>query len=490
MKVVKSMKYDVIIIGAGVTGSAVAREVSRQNRSVLVLEKNADVCEGSSKANSGIVHGGYDAKPGTMKAKMNVRGNELMEETCRTLDVPFKRNESLVLAFSQEDVDGLRELLARGEENGVPGLSIIYRDELLELEPNLSDKAYAALRVPTGGIVCPFELTMGFAENAAMNGVEFHLAEPVTAIAPAADGQEGYQVTTTKDTYEAKIVINAAGVYADKIHAMVSKVPMSITARRGEYCLCDKSVGNLVSRTIFQLPGKLGKGVLVTPTAHGNILIGPNAEDIEDKEGTCTTAEGLAEILAKAADSVKTVPSRQVITSFAGLRAHEAGGDFIIREAEDAKNFIDVAGIESPGLTSAPAIGEYVAGLLQEMDPVSLKENFIAERKRVLQISGMSAEEKAAMIRENPAFANVICRCETVTEGEILAAIHRPLGATMLDGVKRRTRAGMGRCGAGFCSTRVVAILARELGISPEEVTKFGGDSKILVSEGEEVSAE
>ncbi len=479
---------DVIIIGAGVSGAAIARELSRYERKVLVLEKESDVCEGTSKANSGIVHAGHDAVPGTLKARLNVEGNRMMDVLSRELDFPFKRNGSLVLSFEEEGREGLLELLERGRKNGVEGLCIVEPDKLRELEPNLSPDVKAALYAPAGGIVCPFGLTIALAENACENGVEFKLDTTVEKIEKMpvtgeGAGKEGflYRVHTDKGCFEAPVVINAAGVYADVLHNMVSEKKLHITARRGEYCLLDRTVGNLVSHTVFQLPTKMGKGILVTPTVHGNLLLGPTAQDIENKEATCTTGEGMGKVLEQAAKSLKDLPSKSVITSFAGLRAHEDGGDFVIGEAEDAPGFIDVAGIESPGLTCAPAIGVYVANLLQSIRPAALKKDFKAYRKGVPGMSLATDEEKQRLIKENPAFANVICRCEQVTEGEILAAIHRPLGATTLDGIKRRTRAGMGRCQAGFCAPKTVEILARELSADMAQITKSGKDSGFLV---------
>lgn len=470
--------YDIIIIGAGVSGCAIARELSAYDRKVAVLEKASDICEGTSKANSGIVHAGYDAKPGTKKAVLNVRGNALMEALSKQLDFPFQRNGSLVLCFEEEDREKLQELLEKGRKNGVKDLRIVEKEELLRLEPNLSDKAVAALYAPSGGIVCPFGLTIALAENACVNGVEFHLDTEVKGIEKV---EEGYRLETAKGVFLSRMVINAAGVYADDFHNMVSGRKLHITPRKGEYCLFDKTVGDYVSHTVFQLPTKYGKGVLVTPTVHGNLMIGPTAVDIEDKEGVDTTSFGLADVLEKGAISIRSVPTGKVITSFAGLRAHEDGGDFIIGEAEDAKGFIDVAGIESPGLTCAPAIGEYVAEIVQKMMPARKKADFIAERKGISEMAAVCKEERQKLIHENPAYANVICRCELVTEGEIMDAIHRPLGATTLDGIKRRTRAGMGRCQAGFCSAKTVEILARELGKDIGEITKAGGESVFLI---------
>jgi len=480
-------RYDVIVIGAGVSGCGIARELSKGERRVAVLERALDVCEGTSKANSGIVHAGHDAIPGTLKAKLNVLGNAGMETLSKELDFPFKRNGSLVLCFDEEGLPALEELKERGRQNGVPGLEILTKEQVLSMEPNLSQEIVAALYAPTGGIVCPFGLTIAFAENAAENGVEFYLGHEVTAIFPemGETGKPLYRITAGGEEFEASVVVNAAGVYADVIHNMVSEKKMQITARRGEYCLMDKNVGNLVTSTIFQLPSKMGKGILVTPTVHGNLLVGPTAENLEDKEGVYTTAEGIEKVLKMGARSAKQVSGRQVITGFAGLRAHlgeeqSKYSDFVIEQVQDAPGFFDVAGIESPGLTCAPALAEYVADLVQRYAPVPEKKDFKARRKGISSMALASDEEKKRLIAENPAYANVICRCELVTEAEIVEAIHRPVGATTLDGIKRRTRAGMGRCQAGFCSPKTLEILARELSVDQSEIKKSGADSVIL----------
>lgn len=455
--------YDVIIIGAGVTGCAVAREFSKYEGKVLVLEKASDIGEGTSKANSGIVHAGFDAIPGSLKAKLNVSGNQMMEQLSKDLDIPFQRNGSMVLCFQEQDIPKLEELMKSGIENGVKDLAILRKEEIKRREPNVSEEAVAALFAPGGGIVCPFHLTLALAENAFENGVEFKLNTEVTKIMKK---DQTFLICTNQGDYQSKIVVNAAGVYADVFHNMVSKKTIQIIPRKGEYCLMDKAVGKMVTSTLFQLPTQYGKGVLVTPTVHGNLLIGPTAVDILDKEGIQTTQEGLDSVLNKASLSVKTLPKRQIITSFAGLRAHEKGGDFIIGEVEDVEGFVDVAGVESPGLTCAPAIGEYVVQLILQKMPSAEKKNFKATR---------------VGIKKEDHYGQVICRCEMVTEGEILAAIHRPLGATTVDGVKRRTRAGMGRCQSGFCAPKTVEILARELGKKPEEITKAGGNSFFLM---------
>lgn len=490
--------YDAVIIGAGVVGSAIARELSRYQIKACVLEREEDVCCGTSKANSAIIHAGFDATPGTLKAKLNVRGNAMMDALSRELDIPFKRNGSLVVCTKDQDRSGLLTLLEKGKANGVPDLRIVERDELLTMEPNLADDVTCALLAPTGGIVCPFHMTMALAENAANNGIEFYLNTEVTGIDKNEDGYQiharrkdgicsGNTLSAGEHTFSTKAVINAAGVYSDWMNNLVSVHSLSIVPRKGEYMLLDKAAGAHVSHTIFQLPSAMGKGVLVTPTVHGNLLVGPTASDIHNKEGVNTTADGLDYIGKTAALSVKDIPLRQVITSFAGLRAHEAGNDFIIGEADDAPGFFNAAGIESPGLSSAPAIGEYVAGLLR--DKYGLKDNpsFCGSRQGILNPNTLTIAERNELIQKQPAYGNIICRCEMITEGEIMDSIHRTLGARSLDAVKRRTRAGMGRCQAGFCSPRTMEILEREVPMSIYDITKNGGTSTFVVGRNKEI---
>ena len=513
---------DVVVIGGGVTGCAVARELSRYDLKVCLLERTEDVCSGTSKANSAIIHAGYDAAAGSVMAKMNVEGNRLMDQLAADLDIPFRRNGSLVLCFSEEDMPGLHELYVRGVTNGVPELRVISGDEARRMEPNLTDEVVAALYAPTGGIVCPFNMTIALAENACENGVGFHFLTEVTEIRKCGEGYElsvretgertdgptgdGYKAEcedgtgaagkTAADHQEAEVpengairtlttrfVVNAAGVYADRFHNMVSRRRISITPRRGTYCLLDQEAGHHVDKTIFQLPGKYGKGVLVTPTIHGNLLIGPTAADIGDKEGTYTTAEELAEVTAKSACGVKDIPYRQVITSFAGLRAHEAGHEFILGEPEDAPGFFDAAGIESPGLSSAPAIGVYLAEMIAQKAGAPVKEHFIATRKGIPHVAAMDRESRAALIAERPDYGTIVCRCENVSEGEIVDSIRRPLGARSLDGIKRRVRQGMGRCQAGFCTPRTMEILSRETGIPMEKICKNQPGSEMITGE-------
>lgn len=470
--------YEIIIIGAGVSGAAIARELSKYSVKCCVLEKEEDVCCGTSKANSAIIHAGYDAANGSMMAKMNVEGNAMMDALAKDLDIPFERKGSLVLCFREEDMPRLQKLYDNGIANGVPKLQILKKDEVKKMEPNVSDEVYAALYAPTAGIVCPFHLNIALAENACENGVEFKFNTKVENIQKL---EKGFVVKTNKGDLTTDYVINAAGVYADEIHNMVSGKKIHITPRRGEYLLLDKTAGTHVNKTIFTLPSKYGKGVLVTPTIHGNLLVGPTAMDITDREGTCTSAEGLEEVMTKAGNSVKDLPLRQVITSFAGLRAHEDNHEFMLGEVEDVPGFIDCAGIESPGLSSCPAIGKYIADLIKEKIGLEAKGDFVSTRKGILNPAKLSIEERNKLIQKQPAYGNMICRCEMITEGEIINAISRPLGAKSLDGVKRRTRAGMGRCQGGFCSPKVMEIIARERGMDISEVTKSGGRSKLIM---------
>lgn len=476
----KEWNFDAVIIGGGVTGCAIARELSRYEMRIALIEREEDVCSGTSKANSAIVHAGHDAVPGSVKAKFNVEGNRMMGELAEDLDFEFDRNGSLILCFAEEDRPALQELYDKGVKNGVPDLKIITGDEARAMEPNVSDAVVAALYAPTGGIVCPFGMTIALAENACDNGVEFIFREEVKKVVKTEDG---YDLETEGGVVHTAYVINAAGVYADEIHNMVSAKKLHITPRKGDYCLLDKEAGNHVKHTIFQLPGKLGKGILVTPTIHGNLLTGPTAKNIEDKEATATTAEELAEIMEKGSVSVKNVPFRQVITSFSGLRAHEDGDDFIVGEAEDAPGFFDAAGIESPGLTSAPAIGVYLAEKVAEKAGAAKKAEWNGKRKGFVRPEKLSKEERAALIKERPEYGTIICRCEGVSEGEIVDAINRTLGAVSLDGIKRRVRQGMGRCQAGFCTPRTMEILARERGMEMEDICKNAPGSNMLTGQ-------
>lgn len=471
------MTYDVVVVGAGVVGSLITRELSKYKLNVALLEKANDVAMGATKANSAIVHGGFDAKTGTLKAKLNVKGTELMPQVCEKLSVPFKKNGSLVVAFSEKEMEHINELYNRGIANGVPELSILNQAELRELEPNISDSAVGALYSASAGIVCPYELTIAATENAVVNGAEFIRNCEVKAIK---ETENGYVLTTTAGDITSKFIINAAGNHSDKLAQMVGDNSIELVSRKGEYYVLDKSVGNLVTRTIFQCPNEMGKGILVTPTVDGNLLIGPTAIDQESKTDTTTTPAGLVDVVEKALKSVPTVSTRNAITSFAGIRCHPVTDDFIIGWCATSANFLNVAGIESPGLSSAPAIAGYVAGILGEKLPLEAKDNFVETREEPVRFRHMSDEARAELVKKNPAYGRIVCRCETITEGEIIDAIKAPAGARDVDGVKRRTRAGMGRCQGGFCGSKVVEILARELDVPMNEITKFGGNSKII----------
>ena len=472
------MLYDVVIIGAGVVGSSVARFLSRFDLEIAVIEKEEDVCSGTSKANSAIVHAGHDAKTGSLKAKFNLLGSKMMENLSKELDFSYRRNGSLVVCFSNDDLPSLNELYQRGIANGVEGLEILDGDEVRKREPNLTDNIVAALWCPTGAIVCPFELTQAMAENAATNGVEFIFNTKVEKI----ENKDGIYVIN--DSINTKAIVNCAGLYSDKIHNLVSDIKYNIIPKKGDYVLMDREVGGLVDATIFQLPTKAGKGVLVTPTVHGNLLVGPSATDIDDKDATATTADDLSMVISTAKLSANNIPYNKVITSFSGVRAHEEGGDFIIQESKD--NFFDCVGIESPGLTAAPAIGEYVSELVANKLKATKKDHFISTRKGIVKLKELSFKERAELIKQNPNYGQIICRCEEISEGEIIDAIRRKPGATSLDGVKRRVRAGMGRCQAGFCSPRVMEILARETGRPLEDICKNNNNSKLVIGKMKE----
>lgn len=470
---------DVIIIGGGVIGCSIARELARYNAEILVLEKGNDVSVGTTKANSGIVHAGHDAVPGSKKAHYNVLGNAMFDRLSAELEFPFRRNGSLVLCFDESKKEGLTELLNRGIKNGVKGLYILEgNEEIRKMEPYVSEQAVAALVVPSGGIVSPYEMAIAYAENAAENGVNFEFLSEVTSI----DRHDfGFVVKCANgNEHQAKVVINCAGVYADVINNMVCEEKIRIIPRKGDYVLMDKTCGYLADHTLFQLPTKMGKGVLVTPTTHGNILVGPSATDVDDKDDVNTTAEELNESFEKALITVPTLARRNIITQFSGLRAHSESGDFIVGESS-VENFFNVAGIESPGLTAAPAIAVDIAALVAEKLQLKEKLHFEAHRKAIPHFATMSDADREKLIEQNPLYGKIVCRCEVVTEGEIVESIRRPVGAKDLDGVKRRVRAGMGRCQAGFCTARTMEILARELGCDMQEITKRGGNSEIVV---------
>ena len=469
--------YDIAVIGAGVIGAAITRELSKYDLKIVILEKETDICVGTSKANSGIIHAGYDTKENTLMAKLNAQGNKMFDVICEELSVPFKRNGSLVIEFDDEQLTHIEKLKQRGINNGIPGLEILSRDEVLKKESGINPAVKGALFAQTAGIIDPMLLTISFIENAVLNGAECFLNFEVESI----KRENGiYKIASQDNNVTAKYVINAAGVFSDKIHEMAAAPEFKINPRRGQYYLLDKVEGNIVNSTLFPCPTKAGKGVLVVPSVHGNIMLGPSSEYVTDKEDIGTTDETLNEVRKKAALLVPKLTTRNNIRTFSGLRAEADTGDFIIKEAEGAPNFIDVAGIKSPGLSAAPAIALYVVSILSEKGlALDKKTSFNPVVKRKLFFE-MTEKEQADLIRKNPLYGRVICRCENITEGDIVDSIKRKPGAVTLDGVKRRCRAGMGRCQGGFCAPRVQEILARELNKPLEEIVLEKKSSYIL----------
>lgn len=472
--------YDVAIIGAGVTGAAIARELSRYDLRVIVLEKNDDVATGSSKANSAIVHAGFDCTPGSLMARLNVQGSEMMEELCRELSVEYKRIGSLVVAFNDDDVKELGKLKAKGETNGVKGLEIISGSEVLRREPNLSPEIVAALWAPTGAITCPFRLTLALMESAVINGAEFKSNYKVIDIKHDNDvftlaGEDGSVV-------QARFVVNAAGLYADRINELAGGRPFTIQPRKGEYMMLDRNVGGTVGTVVFQTPCKWGKGVLVSPTVDGNVYAGPTAMNISDKEDTSTTPEGLWYLKRLGKKTAPGLAFGKVITSFTGLRAVAEGvGDFIISREPGVPGFVNAAGMCSPGLSSSPAVALLAVDELRQAGLVlNRKEGFIPVLVHEKPFREMNDDERRQAVQRDHRHAHIVCRCETVTEAEIVRALHGPVPAASLDGLKRRTRAQTGRCQGGFCGPRLMEIISRETGKPMNEITKSGGGSWLV----------
>ena len=466
---------DVAVIGGGVIGGMILRQLTKYQLTCALLEKESDVCACQSRANSGIVHSGLDAKEGTLKAKFNVAGNKLMPAVCEELGVKYQNNGSLVVAFNEEEMGILKTLKARGEKNGVPGLQIIGREELKSKEENISDEAIGALFAPTGGIVCPYGLTIASIGNAMDNGATLYTDFEVCAIDKS---DEGFTVHSSNGAkIEAKVVINCAGFASDKIASLIGDNSFKMGARKGEYILLAKNY--LVNSTLFFTPTAKGKGVLVTQTVDGNIMLGPTSEECEGNIPT-TSASGLDYIISKAKQMCDNIPFYDTITSFAGVRAYCDRHDFVIEQSKVDNRFINVAGIESPGLTSAPAIAEYVVneliGSLMQLIP---NESFNGKREK--EFGELTIAQKNEIIKKDASFGKLVCKCERVTEGEVLRAIRQNPPATTIDGVKLRTRSGMGRCQGGFCQARIAEILAKELNIPLEQVTKRGKGSEIVM---------
>ncbi len=509
------MKFDVAIIGAGIIGGMAARELSRYNLSVCLLENENDVAMGASRSNSGIIHGGYDPEPGTLKAKMNTEGIGLLYEAARELNVHHKNNGSLVCAFgTPEEEKTVEELYHRSFENGIDCVRLLSGDEARALEPNLSDKVSRALYVPNAGIICPYDLTIAAIGNAMDNGValkrNFEVAkiEKIPAVIanqsedwcgnpqrvaateqgiatvaslPRNDGNFFTLTSAEGETVECTYLLNCAGGHSDKIAQMAGDGFFTIIPRSGEYMLLDKAEGGRVRHTIFQVPSAEGKGILVTPTVDGNLLTGPTARKVANADSTETTPEGLATIARFAAKSVPSVNFRQVITSFSGVRSSEKTGDFLIQASDKVENLVHVAAIASPGLTSCVAIAKMAVGILKDLGlGLTAKSGWNGHRENTRAFREMTEEEKDAYIKMNPAYGKIVCRCETVSEGEMREAIRRNPPAFDIDGVKRRTRGGMGRCQGGFCSPYVMKLIAQEHGLKVEEVTKSGRGSEPL----------
>ncbi len=471
---------DVIIIGCGVIGAACAYELSRAQLSVTVLEADNDVANATTKANSAIIHAGYDPYPGTRMAKLNVQGVELCKEICAKLDVPFAQIGSLVVAFDGADLKTLQKLYDRGNANGVPGLALLDKEQTHRMEPKLSDEVCGALYAPSAGVICPWEYCLAMAEVAVKNGVQLVRRAAATAIEKI-DG--GYRITTPAGVFEGRYILNCAGVKSEQVHALIAPPEYQITPARGEYFLLDKSQGELVHTVVFQCPNEKGKGVLVSPTVHGNLIVGPNAENVSDADQTQTTQEGLAFVRAAALRSVPSIGFGENIRNFAGVRANHDSHDFLIQESAYAPHFFDLAGIKSPGLSSAPAIAKYACELLEQAGlKLCPKAHFDDTRKRI-KFKELSAEERNVLIRRDATYGRVICRCETVTEGEILACLKTPIPPYSVNGVKRRVGAGMGRCQGGFCGPRVQDILAREYGVSPADIPMDSDGSWVLCGE-------
>jgi len=469
--------YDIVIIGGGVVGCLVAMQLSKYDIKICLVEKENDVSMGTTKANSAIIHAGYDSEANSLKAKLNVRGNEMMTDLACDLDVPFNRVGSLVVAFNEDDKKTIQELYDRGVENKVSGMQIWDQNQVRKNEPNLSKDITCALYASTAGIICPYEMTIAAAEVAVENGMDLLLNTEVLDISK----EDSFLIKTNNEDIEAKIIINAAGLFTDKIASMIGDNSFKILPRKGEYLIFDKKIGGEVSRIVFQPPSHMGKGVLVTPTVDGNLLVGPTAQDIDDKEDVATTKKGLEYISVRGAKTYPKFSMKDVINSFSGLRAKTKTGDFIIEESKMDSDFINIAGIDSPGLSACPAIAEYVLNMvLAKNSNFMKKENYKTKRRPVVRFRDLSIDEKAKMIKLDSNYGQIVCRCEGVTKGEIVDCIRRKVGARDVDGVKRRARAGMGRCQGGFCVQRVMQILSDELDIPFEKVTKKGEGSKLV----------
>lgn len=473
--------YDVVVVGAGVAGCCCARELARYDLDVLVLEAGDDIACGATRANSGIVHGGYDPEPGTAKARYNVAGSKLFPRWADELGFAYIHNESLVVGFGDEDEAALAGLLERGRANGVEGLSIISGDEARALEPALSSEVTCALRVSTGAICDPYEVALASLENAVENGVSVAFDARVSQL--SREG-EGFSVTLVDGkVIRARAVVNAAGVHSDELHNQLSAHKLHITPVRGEYNLYDNSLETHFSRTVFQVPTAAGKGVLVSPTIHGNLFVGPSAVAQDDKDALATTAEGLAAVVEGARRTWPGASTRGVITNFTGVRAKGDTHDFVIGEPDDAPGLFDIACLESPGLSSAPAIGVDVAAQVAARLGAGERVGFEPHRESRRRLRHMDAEQREQAVAADPAWGHVVCRCNEVSEAEVVRELHGTLPVLCLDAIKWRTAATMGRCHGGFCTPELVRIIAREMGLRPSELEKRGRGSWMVSRE-------
>ncbi|PKM93388.1 MAG: FAD/NAD(P)-binding oxidoreductase [Firmicutes bacterium HGW-Firmicutes-1] len=488
------METDILIIGGGVIGTSIAYQLAKYNLNITLVEKASDVCMGSSKANSAMIHSGFNIDADKLKGKLALEANRVIKKLCEELDVCLEKPfGSITVGFDETDLEKMKKTLENGTKNGIKGMKILDQKELHEMEPNLNPEAKYGLFEPETGIINPFEYTVALAENAVLNGTTVLFNTEVLDV--IVKNKTVFGVKTNKGDIEANVVINAAGLYSDKIASMVEEIEFNITPRKGQYFIYDKKWGKLLNHTIYTSPTKVSKGMIVNPTVHGNIIAGSNAEEIDDKTDLATTAEALNDIYKNAISHLFPALPRmgEVITAFSGLRAASDNEDFIIEHAKTVRGLINVAGIQSPGLTSAPAIATMVEGLIKELDydlDFSPKANYIIGREKPVLLAELSYEERTSYIEKNPDFGEIICRCESISRGEIIDAIHRPIPAMDMDAIKRRVRAGMGRCQGGFCGTKVLDIISKELHISPLEVTLKGGKSTVLAFRNKELSLE
>ncbi len=480
--------YDVAVIGAGVIGTAIARALMRYDIKVCLIEKDSDVACGATKANSGIIHAGYDAPYGTALSRFNVLGNPMYDQIAEDLDIPFERIGSLLLAFNQEEVGHLEKLLKNGEMAGVEGLKIVDRAFVLAKEPNVNSDVLMGLYAPTCGIIEPWEVAIAFAENAVDNGCDLYLNHQVEKIEKTSEGDAFHIYHVSGKCITAKSLVNAAGVFADRIYEMVlggEKAPFSIVPKRGQYYLLDKTVGGYVKHVLFPCPSVHGKGTLVLPTMDGNLLVGPDAVPLDptQKEDTATTNDSLAYVRNMADRLVRHLPIDQTITTFSGIRAESSTGDFEVGRSM-VKGFYLACGIKSPGLTAAPAIADHLCQLIvNEMGIENSNPNHKPKRKPRMRFSHMSTLEKEKLIKKDPRYGNMVCRCEHITEGEIWDVIDRNVGARTVNGVKRRARPGAGRCQGGFCLPKVMAILAKAQGLDLKDVCLENDGSYLLTGQ-------